>query len=300
MANHVIRDRVWDSGKLERCSDGAAAWYPWIYLVCNEHGVLEYHPRSIWMTVFRRRPSVSQQDVEKWLAEYEREGLLVRYHMDGELAFWTGFKGRKPSERRDNTYPDPLSFPEVVKRLQELGITEFDGRDVPAPKGATRGRKNRDAGAEEPRQNRASIEQDQELDLEQDQELDPCAAPAAPSWSSEAVSDWQQFLGDTRSMAGRICAALKGSVDAEGWSCVRPLWREALEDAVTWPDPGRFTPEQFSRTFVARLARSRAGPKALMRVGVAAPTPKEQRSQAAKIAGVIGGLKGDGTFGGSA
>lgn len=192
MGNHVIRDRIWESGKLERCSDSAAAWYPWIYLVCNEHGIFEYHPRAIWMSVFRRRPSVSQADVAGWLLEYEREGLMIRYHMDGELAFWTGFKGRKPSERKENAYPDPLTFPEVTSRLQELGISEFDSRAV----AATKPRRKRDKSAEVPRQNRASIE----LDQEQEQELDQGARAIIAAYNSSLGSD----IGYT---AGNLAAA---------------------------------------------------------------------------------------------
>jgi hypothetical protein len=152
MPNHVIRDRIWESKKLEQCSDAAAAWYPWIYLVCNDDGIFEYHPRAVWMAVFRRRPTVTMDDVTCWLGEYDRVGLLIRYHIDGELAFWTGFKGRKRSERKSSTYPDFLTFHDVVRRLQELDIKEVDGRAVPA----TRPRRDRDATATRPRRDRES------------------------------------------------------------------------------------------------------------------------------------------------
>lgn len=183
MANHVIRDRLWESRKLERCSDGAAAWYPWIFLVCDDHGRFEYHPRAIWMCVFRRRPSVTQKDVENWLSEYEREGLLIRYHINGELAFWTGFEGRKPSERRPTDYPDPLTFPEVKKRLRELGLDSQGGG-----RAATKPRKSRDKAAEASPQNRGSSDQIRSDQIGADQSgSDP--TPDEPAFPSQRAAD---------------------------------------------------------------------------------------------------------------
>jgi hypothetical protein len=150
VGNHVLRDRIWDSKKLERCSDGAAAWYPWIFLVADDWGRFEYHPHAIWMCVFRRRPSVSLADVEKWLTEYQSEGLLVRFTTNSGLAFWTGFKGRKESERRDSQYPDPMEFEDV---REMLAFIEGGGRP------AERARRRRGNGAEASRKDRALSEQ---------------------------------------------------------------------------------------------------------------------------------------------
>lgn len=111
MGNHVLYDRIWESDKLARCSRNAALAYPWILLVADDHGRFEYRPRRIWTRVFGSREDVTQTDVTKWLEEYIAVGLLVRYHIDGDLAHWVGFKGRKPSDRRPSEYPDPADFP---------------------------------------------------------------------------------------------------------------------------------------------------------------------------------------------
>jgi hypothetical protein len=76
--------------------------------VCDDWGRFEYEPAVIWRQVFARRDDVSFDDVSGWLAEYEKVGLLTRYHIDGELAFWTGFyRGGRP---RPSVYPDPAQF----------------------------------------------------------------------------------------------------------------------------------------------------------------------------------------------
>jgi hypothetical protein len=116
MGNHVIRDRIWVSDKLSKCSLPAALAFPWVFLICDDWGRFEYRPRAIWGQVFGSREDVSVDDVKRWLAEYERHGLLVRYHIDGDLAFWTGFEGRPDNRRRKSRYPDPKCFERVELR----------------------------------------------------------------------------------------------------------------------------------------------------------------------------------------
>jgi hypothetical protein len=121
MGNHVIRDRIWASKKLGRCSREAAMAYPAIFLVADEWGRFEYRPHLIWSQVFGPRmdfapaDTPTSADVARWLSEYEQCGLLERYHLDGDLAHWTGFSGRPESKRRKSHYPDPQQFKRVRK-----------------------------------------------------------------------------------------------------------------------------------------------------------------------------------------
>lgn len=274
MANHVIRDRIWVSDKLAKCSLNAALAFPWIFLVSDDWGRFEYRPRAIWGQVFGSREDVTVEDVRGWLAEYEREKLLVRYHMDGDLAYWRGFEGRPENRRRKSRYPDPKSF-EGVK----LETTATEPRETA--------------------RNRAEMLPLAEI--EQEQESRDGVAPAAPSWSTEACGEWKHFLGTPP--GGRIGNALKPLVEEHTWDVVRPLWRGYLEEAVLSPEDPKWTkPETFAQTFKARLARSRAGHgAALVRIGASGlppPSAKDVRRRAALVAGVMGGLKGDGTFGG--
>jgi hypothetical protein len=128
--NHVIRDRIWVSKKLAQCSLKAALAYPWIFLIADDWGRFEYRPRVIWGLVFGAREDVSQNDVTNWLAEYEKVGLLERYHIDGELAAWTNFEGRPPTKRRVSLYPDPSGFRGVAP---ETGADCSDFGSEPLP-----------------------------------------------------------------------------------------------------------------------------------------------------------------------
>lgn len=121
MGNHVIYDQLWESDRLERCSRDAALAYPWIFLVADDHGRFEYKPRAIWKNAFAYRKDVTVEDVAKWLDEYWREGLLIRYHIDGGLACWYKFKGRKPSDRRTSDFPDPKGMPTLRYGAATIG-----------------------------------------------------------------------------------------------------------------------------------------------------------------------------------
>lgn len=131
MPNHVIRDRIWVSRKLALCSLKAALAYPWLYLIADDWGRFEYQPRVIWAQVFGAREDVSVEDVKNWLTEYEIQGLLARYHMQNDLAYWTGFHGQRKDKRRPSLYPDPKEFSGVTIEVGVLSatITEQNGTD---------------------------------------------------------------------------------------------------------------------------------------------------------------------------
>lgn len=122
MGNHVIRDRVWSSRKLGQCSKEAAMAYPAIFLIADEWGRFEYRPHMVWSAVYGPRmdyapnDTPTPQDVARWLDEYWKVGLLVRYHIEGDLAYWTGFTGRPPTKRRKSQYPDPEGLPTLAHK----------------------------------------------------------------------------------------------------------------------------------------------------------------------------------------
>ena len=127
----------------------------------------------------------------------------------------------------------------------------------------------------------------------------------AKSWSTEAGELWAHFRGTPN--YGRIGKALGPWVEANTWDVVRPLWQMALEDAATWNDPTKFTPEHFASNYRAWTARAAAqaamppGSTGLVRMGARAlppPTPKDIRRAATMETAITGGLKGDGTYGG--
>lgn len=126
--------------------------YPWIFLVADDHGRFEYKPRMVWKHAFAYRQDVTVEDVAKWMDEYWREGLLVRYHIDGELAYWYKFRGRKPSERRPSEYADPKGIPAFTYQ----GATSSR---VGGDEGATKGRRGGGKPAPEIEQSRDRAEQ---------------------------------------------------------------------------------------------------------------------------------------------
>lgn len=242
MANHVIRDRIWRSKKLRDCSLLAAIAYPTIYLVADAWGRFEYDPRGIWAQCFAVREDVSVDDVTRWLAEYERVGLLVRYHIDGDLAYWTNFYGRKSNKRAPSQYPDPAQFTAKPTRKRSHSAAkvrpEKSGRTFPP------------------------MELERELELEGDREKEPAPAvavaivPAPKAWSAEAIDDHRELRGEP--VAGKLLGALKPLVDRHTWEIVRPVFRRWLES-----DEGKFGPHKFAENFVALSSpRARAPTRA--------------------------------------
>lgn len=150
MPNHVIRDRIWESRKLRQCSRDAALAYPWIYLVADPWGRFEYNPTRIWALVFGGRGDVSQEDVTRWLEEYTSVGLLFRYHVDGELAVWTGYPKRGSGFRKPSQYPDPEPFMEITSKVVANSDAQTKQK-VPRAQSPTRDKE---------------LERDKELDLE--------------------------------------------------------------------------------------------------------------------------------------
>lgn len=231
MPNHVMREGLWTSRKLARCSDGAAAWYPWIYLVCDEWGRFEWDPRAIWMCVFRKRPSVKQSDVENWLLEYAREGLLIRYHIGGELAFWTNFRGRKAAERKASDYPDPLQFQEVVEELERIKS------DFPASKtgGSSSAVLRRGRRKTAPEQNLQSIDQ---IRSELDRIPSESEAEAAPPPAVVAVELYNATfgtrIGNTPGNVKAVNRALGEGYTLETFRTVFEAVRDGTTQTAAW------------------------------------------------------------------
>ncbi len=271
MANHVLRDRIWESNKLARCSRDAALAYPWIFLVADDHGRFEYRPRVIWGRVFAAREDVTVEDVTNWLTEYEQVGLLVRYK-SGELAHWTGFAGRPPSQRRESLYPDPSTVKEP-KRRQVRPINK-DRQSLGGP-------------YEEPSHDLLTSEIDR-IGSEQSRSgaESPATAPAFPSQRAADVFLRHYPKGEP---PGAMFKALRPLVLKHGWPAVEPELEAYLSrteiDFHSWPK------------FAAGFGTWAAGSASLAIAGRASPTPKEQRQRDSMTAAVVGGLKGDGTLG---
>jgi hypothetical protein len=162
LPNHVIRDRIWQSDKLAACSRDAALGYPWVFLIADDWGRFELAPRRIWATVFggREAEDVTRQDVASWLNEYEERGLLIRYAEN--LAVWTNFQGRPPSQRRPSAYPDPR---EILGEtlLDQIGSDQIGSDQIGvgsegANSGTRQAKRRSDSGNLETPEHRAAVD----------------------------------------------------------------------------------------------------------------------------------------------
>lgn len=216
MPNHVIRDRIWVSKKLAQCSLKAALAYPWIYLVCDDWGRFEYEPAVIWRQVFARRDDVSLADVDGWLEEYQKVGLLQRYHIAGELAFWTGFY--RGGRLRPSAYPDPAQFvggvvvdceqsptEKVVVPTERNETQRNETEGAPAPKFAVR-KKAKDTSLEQ-----AVIDAyNRVLDCRigyTPGNIESAARATNRGYTLEQITDVFQSVKDRRTETAKWCAA---------------------------------------------------------------------------------------------
>lgn len=232
-------DALWESDRLAKCSRDAAMAYPWIFLVADDHGRFEYKARMVWKHAFSYREDVTVEDVAKWLDEYWRNDLLTRYHVDGDLAVWYKFRGRKPSDRKKSDYPDPEGMP----------VFTCDSATTPPRRG--------DASATDPRKPRARDRSDQIRDRsDQNGSADASASGVAlvvPSKSGHATwltrpgelwrSRWGQDSEPPWGEMGKAFAKPRAEFEARGdlgelWE----RWERFLAAAETsqWARPWRF------------------------------------------------------------
>lgn len=107
--------------------------------------------------------------------------------------------------------------------------------------------------------------------------------PDSKPWSVEACDDWREFLG--KPPGGVIGKALEESVKKHSWPVIRPLWRRALEEAVSWEDPTRFTAWTFAR--VADLQVRKAAGQVQAR-----GSPRARENEEGWAAMAQGGMRG--------
>ena len=103
---------VWRSQKLRQVELKYRSEYANLLPLAEDRGSFEYDPASIWADVYAcSRPDITQDDVTKILAEFERVKLLYRWEQDGKTwGFWVGIDKAgllpKPSERHSD-FPTP-------------------------------------------------------------------------------------------------------------------------------------------------------------------------------------------------
>lgn len=90
------------SAEAERC-------YWRLQTHCDDDGRCEDHPRLIWAALFPLHEDVGLENVDAWLSELDREGLVVRYEVDGKrylyVTQWPRFQ--HPQKPKPSLLPAP-------------------------------------------------------------------------------------------------------------------------------------------------------------------------------------------------
>jgi hypothetical protein len=213
VSNHVIYDRIWVSQKLAKCSLKAALAYPWLYLIADDWGRFEYLPRVIWGRAFGAREDVRPGEVEAWLGEYERAGLLDVYNSEGRrVGAWTNFSGPPPSKRRAPTLPDKDGV------YEREGFKYKSRFHSPAPVLPNRS---------------MELELEQELELEREEEArQPPTSRSRSSGEGVADATAQELEALARDLEGRT-----GKPSAQWLARASLIEADASRGARSFDDP---------------------------------------------------------------
>ena len=132
MGNRVIKDSIWKSKKLARCSVSAQLHYPRIYLLIDDWSCFEIDLENIRGVVYPKLLEIiSTNDIKNFLTEYAINGLLFSWVEEGrEYGYFTGNEeGRLPSPSRRHARKTP---PPPTKELTEY-LEEHPSEEINTP-----------------------------------------------------------------------------------------------------------------------------------------------------------------------
>jgi hypothetical protein len=114
MANRTIKDSIWRSNKLAKCSMNAQLHYPRLYLLVDDWSCMEIDLTIIKGIVYPKIPEIAEKHIESYLMEYQKNGLLFIWQdeQNRTYGYFTGDEpGRLPrlSKRHKRHTPEPPS-----------------------------------------------------------------------------------------------------------------------------------------------------------------------------------------------
>lgn len=186
MPNRTLHGEIARSESLSRVSRDAALTFVLLISVVDDHGRFDGRDRALLAALYPMRDDTRLEDLEGWLGELEREGLIHRYVVDARpyllLPGWLKYQRRRESAPK---WPDPPQ--NTTQRT-----------DPAAPCGELR----QGAGSGgEPRLARARSDSDSDSDSVSEsvknQTLSRAAArsPAAPAaWALEAAESLRESV----------------------------------------------------------------------------------------------------------
>lgn len=295
----VVRgDRIGESQSLNRCSLEAQEFYAlFISSVPDDFGRYRHSPAHVAMAMYPRREPTQAvlRRVTRMLAELQREELVATWETDGvtfgQIARWkaTGNRyHRTPEPPKSSHVHGGGCLPTAIHRAREWGFNDEavrlslllkELRERRATEAAPGSHLGVERGGDSPSPPSSPSSPGSKKRT---------SAPSAASWLSPYAEAWTaRFEGNVP--AGEIAKTFKPLHDRHGQAEVLARWRRYLEQTE-----GRFaSPTRFAQTF-GEWAQSTA--LALVQPRA---SPKAQERRDAMSAAVVGGLKGDGTLGGS-
>lgn len=110
MSNRVIKDSIWTSKKLARCSINTQLHYPRLYLLVDDYSCFEIDSEVIKGLAYPKL-KIDCSQIEAFLNELEANGLLFSWQQNGtSYGYFTGEEeGRlpPPSRRHKRQTPEP-------------------------------------------------------------------------------------------------------------------------------------------------------------------------------------------------
>jgi len=117
-------ERTWKSDKVRKIEpESYRPEYTWMIALANDVGTFECDPLLVWGQAYAiNRPSITKEDVAKFLDSFEKAKLLYRWDVDGKTwGCWIGMDRPgllpKPSERHSKG-----PRPETAELERFLGV----------------------------------------------------------------------------------------------------------------------------------------------------------------------------------
>ena len=112
MSYRLVWSALPSSPSLNECSRDAHLAWPHFFLLGDNHGRFNADPKVVRATLFPCREDVSVAEVQRWLEESARAGMVQLYSVGGRrfgsfLKFEKYQPGASRFKRRPSEYPDP-------------------------------------------------------------------------------------------------------------------------------------------------------------------------------------------------
>src|SRR3990167_729579 len=148
MPARVIRGEINSSRSLSHVSLLADLTFRALIVAVDDYGRADGRPAMLRATLYPTRDEVTDEQLDGWLCELEREGCVRRYEVDGERYVWlTGWEKHRGSGRRAlrSRFPAPPKDARESPEIREIReIREMPGN--PSQKREARSGK-REAGS---------------------------------------------------------------------------------------------------------------------------------------------------------